>query len=84
MNDVTSANEAKLVEAFRTSLELEGDADVAELVYQGIDAWDSVGHMVLVANLEEAFDVMLETDDVIDMSSFAAARTILARYGVSF
>ena len=58
------------------------DAFVTELRYGAIKEWDSVGHMRLVALLEEAFGVMLETDDVIDLSSYTRAVEILAKYGV--
>ena len=69
---------------FRTALELDRDAAVDDLEYRGIESWDSVAHMVLVAEIEDTFDIMLETDDVIDMSSFAKTQEILARYEVSF
>lgn len=69
---------------FRTALELDRDAAVDNLEYRGIESWDSVAHMVLVSELEDTFDIMLETDDVIDMSSFAKAQEILARYEVRF
>jgi len=46
--------------------------------------WDSVGHMALVAAIERAFDVMMETDDVIGLSSFAKAKEILSKHGISF
>jgi len=52
------------------------------LQYQGIDQWDSVGHMTLVAAIEDAFDIQLDTDDIIDMSSFEKAQEILAKYDV--
>ena len=39
------------------------------LEYQAIENWDSVGHMGLITALEEAFDIMMETDDIIDLSS---------------
>lgn len=55
---------------------------VAGLSYQGIEAWDSVGHMTLVAALEDAFDIMLDTDDIIDLSSFEKGKEILAKYNV--
>lgn len=68
------------VEAFDVSLD-----EVESLKYQGIAAWDSVGHMGLVAILEENFDIMLETDDVIDLSSFEKGKEILStKYGVEF
>jgi acyl carrier protein len=38
-----------------------------------LEAWDSVGHMALVAAIEDEFDVEFDTDQVIDMSSFKVA-----------
>ena len=50
--------------------------------YQGVEAWDSVGHMTLVAALEDAFNISLDTDDIIDLSSFEKGQEILAKYDV--
>ena len=54
------------------------------LQYQGVELWDSVGHMTLVAALEDAFDIMLETDDIVDLSSFEKGIEILKKYEVEF
>ena len=54
------------------------------LEYQGVEAWDSVGHMTLVAALEDAFNISLDTDDIIDLSSFEKGQEILAKYDVKF
>ncbi len=54
------------------------------LSFNSIPEWDSVAHMALVAAIESAFDIMLDTDDVIDMSNFVKARDIVAKYGVAF
>lgn len=54
------------------------------LEYQGIAEWDSVGHMALIAELENTFDIMLETDDIIDFSSYEKGMEILQKYGVTF
>lgn len=54
------------------------------LEYQGIEQWDSVGHMTLVAALEDAFDIALDTDDIIDMSSFEKAQELLQKYDITF
>ena len=56
----------------------------AGLAYQGIEAWDSVGHMTLIAALEDTFDIMMDTDDIIDLSSFEKGKEILAKYNVEF
>jgi acyl carrier protein len=55
------------------------------LQYQGVELWDSVGHMTLTAALEDAFDIMLETDDIIDFSSYEKGIEILkTKYDVEF
>ena len=72
----------KLKSVFAEVLDIPLSVDFEQLSYRSIPEWDSVAHMQLVAALETAFDVMLETNDVIGMSSFGKAREILAKYGV--
>ncbi len=69
---------------FRRSLELPDEIDARTLAYRAVPQWDSVAHMRLVADLEEAFGVHLEMDEVVDLSSFEAARAILGNLGVRF
>ena len=52
------------------------------LEYQGVELWDSVGHMTLMAALEDAFDIMLDTDDIVDFSSYEKGKEILKKYDV--
>jgi acyl carrier protein len=72
----------RLTQIFVTSLGIPGDTDVPSLEYRGIPEWDSVAHMQLVSDIEGEFDIMLDTEDIIAMSSFAKTREILAKYGV--
>ena len=58
--------------------------EVKKLHYQDIIEWDSVGHMTLVSSLEDAFDIMLETDDIIDFDSYEKGIEILKKYNVDF
>lgn len=69
------------VETFEVSAE-----EAQGLKYQDIEAWDSVGHMGLISALEDAFDIMMDTDDIIDFNSFEKGKEILAKpdYGVEF
>ena len=56
-----------------------------DLEYQDIATWDSVGHMAMISAIEEAFEVMMETDDIIDFSSYKKGLDILAKkYNVQF
>jgi acyl carrier protein len=72
-----------LEDIFSETLGIDKQRVVDSLEYNSIKEWDSVAHMALIAALEEAYDIMLETDDVIDMSSVGRAREILAKYSVT-
>jgi acyl carrier protein len=54
------------------------------LVYNSMPAWDSVGHMSLMAALETEFDIMMDTEDIIDFSSYPKGMQILAKYKIAF
>ena len=78
------SNNEKLIQSFAETLQIEPARVTDDLSYHAIAEWDSVGHMALIAALEEAFGVMLDTDDIIDLSSVSKARSILAKYDVVF
>lgn len=74
----------KYEKAFIETFEISKEKLVG-LQYQGTDLWDSVGHMSLIANLEDSFDIMMETDDIIDLSSYEKGMEILSeKYDVNF
>lgn len=58
--------------------------EVKKLHYQDIIEWDSVGHMTLMSGLEDTFDIMMETDDIIDFESYEKGIEILKKYNVDF
>ena len=70
----------RVFSAFKESFDLEDDANTSKLVYQDHPAWTSIGHMILVAALESEFDTMLETDDILEMSNFEKAVSIMGKY----
>lgn len=77
-------NYEKYVNVFTECFKVS-EEEAKELNYQGISAWDSVGHMDLIATLEDTFDIMMDTDDIIDFSSFIKGQEILSeKYGVKF
>jgi acyl carrier protein len=79
-----TTSEEKLRAAFAQSLGLDPSSGCEDAAYGKTPGWDSVAHMALVAEVEAAFDIMLDTDDVIDMSSYQKAREIAGKYGISF
>jgi acyl carrier protein len=79
--EFSMTNLEKYDKAFTETFEIAEDM-LAGLSYQAIPAWDSVGHMALIAELEEAFDIMLDTDDIIDFGSYERGKEIMAKYDV--
>ena len=78
-------NLEKYNDAFTSVLEVEED-QLPGLKDQDTPSWDSVGHMSLIAALEDAFDIMMDTDDIIDFNSYEKGMEILSKddYGVKF
>jgi len=52
--------------------------------FADVEIWDSLTHMDLVAKLEDEFEIMLKTEDILNFGSFENGKRILSEYGVSF
>jgi len=63
-------------------MKIPADVDWSEVKYQQTEGWDSLAHMAMVGEIEDRCGIMLETDDVIDMSSYEIAIEILKKYDV--
>ena len=70
-------------QVFMDSLEVSLE-ELADLSYQSIENWDSVGHMGMIASLEDEFEIILEMDDIVDFSSYEIGKQILGKYGIKF
>jgi acyl carrier protein len=76
------SNREKFIAAFIDGLQIPAEQITDDLKYNAIKEWDSIAHMTLIAALEDQFGIMLDTNDIIDMSSVGKAREILAKYDV--
>lgn len=56
----------------------------ADFTSEAVENWDSIGHMNLMAAIEEEFDIMLEDDDLMAFQSYEQGQEILKKYGVEF
>jgi acyl carrier protein len=74
----------KYKEVFLKSLSIESDKFKEELEYNEIPEWDSIGHMSLMSELEEEFNISLETEDIVEFGSFKKGIEILEKYKVKF
>lgn len=83
MTTITAMNNRQRYDkVFMEALSLQPQDLNESLVYNSVALWDSVGHMSMMAALETEFDIMMETDDIIDFSSYQKGAAILAKYAV--
>ncbi len=73
----------KLIDCFVQTFAIERDQVTLKLAYQSIPQWDSVGHMALVAEIENTFNITLDTDDIIGMSDVSKVLEILRKHGAA-
>jgi len=76
-------NLEKYNHAFASTFQVN-EQQLSTLNYQDVDGWDSIGHMKMIAELEDAFTILIETDDILDFSSYSKGFKILKKYGVEF
>lgn len=65
--EVLNTNEASLNEKF---------------TFKDVPQWDSVAHLTLITELEDTFDVMFESADILHYGSYLNGIQILKRYGI--
>tara|TARA_B110001454_G_scaffold153743_1_gene143039 strand:+ start:665 stop:904 length:240 start_codon:yes stop_codon:yes gene_type:complete len=78
------SNKKKYQEVFIKSLSMQDGKFNENIKYNEIPEWDSIGHMTLISGLEEGFNISMETDDVVDFSSFKKGIDILKKYNINF
>lgn len=72
----------KYKKIFQESLNIDDKNFSENLKYNDIPEWDSIGHMTLIAALEENYNISIDTDDIVDFSSFNKGKEILKKYKI--
>ena len=75
-------NKKKYQDIFIESLSIDAASFNEDIKYNEIPEWDSIGHMTLVSGLEEGFKISMETDDIVDFSSYKKGIEILKKYKI--
>ena len=76
-------NKQKYDQAFIESFSIDESKLGDNLEYNSIPDWDSIGHMAMIAELEEVFGISMDIDDIIEFSSYKKGIEILKKYEVS-
>ena len=69
---------------FKDLFDVDDSALDDSFTFQSVDEWDSMTHLTLINELETAFDVMFETEDILHFGGYLNGIEFLKRYGVSF
>ncbi len=77
-------NKQKYDEIFVEIFEVEPEELTEEFTFKAVEAWDSLTHLTLISELEDAFEVMFETDDILHFGGYENGMKILEKYGVEF
>ena len=77
-------NKKKFEKIFIESLSIDSSVFNEDIKYNDIPEWVSIGHMTLISGLEEGFEISLETDDIVDFSSYKKGMEILEKYKINF
>lgn len=67
---------------FQQTFMVDMDALQRDFKMEGNELWDSVGHISLVAGLEEAFHISMDIDDMAQIVSYEAGKDILKKYQI--
>ena len=76
------SNKQKYQDIFVKSLSLEKNKFNENIKYNEVPEWDSIGHMTLMSDLEEGFGIAMDTDDIVDFSSYKKGIEILKKYKI--
>ena len=77
-------NKEKYRSIFIETLAIDRSKFNDNIKYNEIPEWDSIGHMTLMSGLEDGFNIAIETDDIVDFSSFQKCMEILEKHKVEF
>jgi len=77
-------NHDTLTNVFASILEIDESEINENLKYQSIPQWDSINHMFLISELENVFEIEIDSDDILEVKTFPDTKKVLSRYGVEF
>lgn len=78
-------NLEKLNQIFCEVYSVEESALNEGFVNTDVDTWDSIHQLSMVAAIEEAFDLMMDAEDILEMTSYENVKQLLtSKYEIAF
>ncbi len=81
---MSDSNLQKYIKVFAETFDISEAEVKDELEYNSIPAWDSIGHLGMIDEIEQVFGITMEADDIVDFSSFGKGKELLAKYDIKF
>ena len=81
-NQVTRLADSKLRDTLAKVLLLDEAEITDELARNGTEAWDSLGHLMLISEVESTFQVTLSDDDILEIKTVGDLKKTLRKYGI--
>lgn len=76
------SNLDKLNELFCSVFGVDAAKLTADFKRENVENWDSVRQLSLTNGIEDAFDIMLDPEDIIACTSYDNAKAVLAKYEI--
>ena len=54
----------------------------ADFSSETVDNWDSITQLSLVTEIEDEFDIMLDTEDILEFKSYEIGKKIVSKYDI--
>lgn len=78
-------NLEKLNQIFCEVYSVEESALNEEFVNTNVETWDSIHQLSMVAAIEEAYDLMMDAEDILEMTSYVNVKKLLtSKYEIAF
>lgn len=77
-------NREKYQKIFMDVFGVNEDVLNESFTFKDVEAWDSLTHLTIISELENSFDVLFETEDILHFGGYENGKKILSKYGVPF
>ena len=78
------SNKEKYQQIFKEIFSVDGSELNEKYNFKDISTWDSFTHLSLISELEDAFEVLFESNDILHFGGYMNGMRILKKYGINF
>jgi acyl carrier protein len=78
-----SSIDEKLKDILTKVLLIDKNAVSDDMSRKSLEEWDSMAHLMLVSEIESAFEVAMSDDDIMEVQTVADIKNILKKLGVT-